>query len=410
MKPLEKIPLSELSLRHERLRETLEETCPTAEGILLFSRVTLYWLSGTLCNGMLWLPRNGEPVLLVRRSHPRALMESSLPHIYPYHTFAELPLLTELAGSPLPSRIAVEMNALSFDLGRSLERHISPVQCQDGSGAVARARAVKTPFEIARLKEAGRAQRTVMSELFPQSISPGMNERELSRLLTNLSFDLGHCGLMRTSDPGNEVFVCGVAAGENSNYPSHFNGPMGQCGAHPAVPVFGDCHTLWEENQSLMADMAFSITGYHTDKTQVYWSGNANAIPDDLLKAQEFCIHLQNQAASRLKPGVSPSDIWEEAVEAARAAGYMAGFMGLGESKVPFLGHGIGLCIDEYPAVASRFDSPLKKNMVLALEPKISIPGKGMVGVENTYVVTDNKAECLTACEGDNLGFICIRD
>lgn len=63
--------------------------------------------------------------------------------------------------------------------------------------------------------------------------------------------------------------------------------------------------------------------------------------------------------------------------------------MGLGENAVPFLGHSLGLTIDEYPAIAEGFDMPLEKGMVVALEPKIGIPGFGMVGVEDTFEVTE---------------------
>ena len=88
MQPLERIPYSELSLRHALLREALQETCPSAQGILIFSRTTIYWLSGTICNGLFWLPLEGEPVLMVRRSLPRAELESAIPHIFPYRSFS----------------------------------------------------------------------------------------------------------------------------------------------------------------------------------------------------------------------------------------------------------------------------------------------------------------------------------
>ena len=70
--------------------------------------------------------------------------------------------------------------------------------------------------------------------------------------------------------------------------------------------------------------------------------------------------------------------------------------MGLGDNRVPFLGHGIGLTIDERPVVANGFDRPLEEGMTLALEPKIGIPGFGMVGLENTFEVGPEGGRCLT--------------
>jgi Xaa-Pro aminopeptidase len=79
--------------------------------------------------------------------------------------------------------------------------------------------------------------------------------------------------------------------------------------------------------------------------------------------------------------------------------------MGLGENAVPFIGHGIGLCVDEWPAVALKFKTPLEENMVLAVEPKIGLPVYGMVGVENSFLVTPNGGQSLT---GNVYDLICL--
>ena len=71
--------------------------------------------------------------------------------------------------------------------------------------------------------------------------------------------------------------------------------------------------------------------------------------------------------------------------------------MGFGSNQVPFLGHGIGLAIDEFPAIAGKVHTPLEANMVIALEPKKGLEGIGLVGVENTFLVTDEGGEKLTA-------------
>jgi Xaa-Pro aminopeptidase len=80
----------------------------------------------------------------------------------------------------------------------------------------------------------------------------------------------------------------------------------------------------------------------------------------------------------------------------AEREGWAEGFMALGGNKVRFLGHGIGLAIDEYPVIAKGFDAPLEEGMTFALEPKLGIPGFGMVGVENTFEVTPGGGRCLS--------------
>jgi Xaa-Pro aminopeptidase len=76
-------------------------------------------------------------------------------------------------------------------------------------------------------------------------------------------------------------------------------------------------------------------------------------------------------------------------------------FMGFGSRRVNFLGHGVGLQIDEPPVIAEGFDEPLVEGMVLALEPKKGIAGVGMVGSENTYVVTPAGGRSLTGEPSD---------
>ncbi|MDE7064292.1 MAG: M24 family metallopeptidase, partial [Desulfovibrionaceae bacterium] len=135
----------------------------------------------------------------------------------------------------------------------------------------------------------------------------------------------------------------------------------------------------------------------------LYWSGAASTIPDVVRRAQDAALEMQQRAAEALKVGAIPSVIWKDACERARQLGVAEGFMGLGGNKVTFLGHGIGLVIDEYPVLANRFDEPLEEGMVIAIEPKIGLSGIGMVGVENTFEVTERGGRCITGTRHDML-------
>ena len=153
-----------------------------------------------------------------------------------------------------------------------------------------------------------------------------------------------------------------------------------------------------------MLDVAFAFEGYNTDKTQMYWSGARPSVPDVVRRAYELCQEIQERVAGSLRPGVLPSSIWQEARDYVQSTGFVEGFMGLGDNKVHFLGHGIGLVIDEQPVLAHRFDAPLQEGMALAVEPKIGLPGIGMVGVENTFEVTPGGGRCIT---GNRFEMLC---
>jgi Xaa-Pro dipeptidase len=118
-------------------------------------------------------------------------------------------------------------------------------------------------------------------------------------------------------------------------------------------------------------------------------------VPDVAIREHSRCVEIQDTMAAMLKPGAIPSEIYRNIMEGIEPP-FLTNFMGYGDRKVKFLGHGIGLWIDETPVIAEGFDEPLEEGMVFALEPKKGIPDVGLVGIENTYVVTPQGGRSLT--------------
>lgn len=404
---LERIPRNELEQRWERCRSLLKDLAPEAGGLLVFSRMNIYYLSGTWVNGMFWLPLSGEPLLLARRGLERARLESGCKNILAYRSFKELTGLTRQAAAVLTGTVAAEMSGLSWSLGQGLIRSLEEHVFIPGDAILHRARSVKSAWELDKLRLAGRRHDTSLRELLPARISPGMTEREIAHRIWEVFFSQGHQGLMRMQSYGEEVFLGHVSAGDSANYPSVFDGPLGLRGEHPAVTHMGYAGKIWQENEPLALDVGFVLEGYHTDKTQVYWPGPRASLPKEAARAHDFCVQVQQWLAERLVPGAIPSRLFSHCWEWAKAEGWADGFMALDGNKVHFLGHGIGLAIDEYPALAKGFDVPLEEGMVLALEPKIGIRGLGMVGLENTFEVTTDGGRCLT---GDDHAIVCLGD
>ncbi|MFW5733609.1 MAG: M24 family metallopeptidase [Oceanidesulfovibrio sp.] len=402
-KAIERIEADELALRHERCRRLLREFCPEAEGLLVFSRLNIYYLSGTLGVGVLWLPMRGEPVLLLRHGMERARLESSCKNILEYRSFSQLAGLCADAGSPLGAVCGVEMGGITWSLSQMLTSRLPDVAFRNADMVLNRTRSVKTEWELHKMRIAGARHHASLHNVLPGRIHPGMTEREISHKAWEVFFEHGHSGNLRMSNE--EIFLGHVAAGENANYPSHFNGPVGLMGEHPAVPFMGYAGTVWREDRPLVCDIGFCLEGYQTDKTQVYWPGPRSSMPDELARAHDLCMRVQEEAARSLRPGAVPSAIYARSLEMAEEAGFSEGFMALGSNKVPFLGHSIGLNIDEWPVFAKGFDEPLEAGMVIALEPKIGFPGIGMVGVENTFEVTADGGDCLT---GDSFEIVCL--
>ncbi|MFV0421021.1 M24 family metallopeptidase [Oleidesulfovibrio sp.] len=401
----ERMPEQELALRYARLRTIMQQQAPQVSGMLIFSRLNIYYLTGTLGNGVLWLPVEGEPVLLLRRGLERAAAESPLKHILSFRSFSDVIPSCCDAGSPLGRVVGVEQSGLTWQLGSMLQTRLKDVEFVAADGCLAACRSVKTEWELRKMRLSGARHHEGLYHRLPKLLHHGMTERAIAHAGWQTFFSLGHSGIMRMNAAGEEIFLGHVCAGESGNYPGHFNGPLGLVGEHPATPVMGYAGRVWKKGQVLSCDIAFCLEGYHTDKTQIYYSGSSSSIPDVVRRAHDACIEIQQRTAEALKPGAIPSKLYAHSLELAEKAGFGEGFMGLGNRKVVFLGHGIGLAIDDQPVLAKRFDAPVEAGMVFAVEPKISIAGVGMVGVENTFEVTAKGSRCLT---GDAYDIVCV--
>lgn len=394
--PTNHIPADELTRRQDAVRRHLQTVVPAAGGILVFSRLNIYYLTGSYGQGVLWLPLSGEPVLMIRKGVNRALLESPLKNILSFKSYSELAPLCADAGSPLTETLAAVQSGLTWQLGNLLAAKLKAYTIVPGDHAVALAKMLKSEFELEIMRRCGAAHHKCLHDILPQKIHPGMTEREISHIAWEVFFSEGHMGILRMQAHGEEAFLGHVAAGDSGNYPSAFNGPLGLRGEHPGSALMGSAHKVWEKGEPLSLDIGFQIEGYHTDKTQAYFAGPDSAIPDEVRKAHDFCIEMQDWLCANAKPGVTPNDLYVYCLGQAEKRGFAEGFMGLDENQVPFIGHGIGLTIDEFPPVAKGFDVPLEKGMAFAFEPKQGIRGVAMVGVENTFEITEDGCRCIT--------------
>jgi Xaa-Pro aminopeptidase len=212
----------------------------------------------------------------------------------------------------------------------------------------------------------------------------------------------GHHGFARFGMFDTNIGIGQLGFGESSLYPTYFDGPGGNYGMSPAMPFWGSRERKLKKGDLVFVDVAFGLDGYHTDKTMSYMFGKS--IPEKAIAEHDKCIEIQKRTAALLKPGAIPANIYREVMDALDNE-FLVNFMGYGNRRVKFLGHGIGLQIDETPVLAAGFEEPIEEGMVFAIEPKKGISGVGMVGTENTYLVSAEGGQCLT---GSNPGLILV--
>jgi Xaa-Pro dipeptidase len=398
MAMIKKIPFEELKSRMDRFRLKMDEISPEWRIAVIFSKINQYYFTGTMQDGMLIIPRDDEAVYWVRRSYERALDESLFPHIKHMQSFRD----AAAEYTNLPKTVYMETEIVPLALYQRFLKHFKFEDVRPADRQIASIRAVKSKFELSLIEQSGKIHKRILEERLPEVIVEGMSEAELGTRLFTIMIEEGHHGLSRFGMFDTEMILGNICFGESSIYPVNFDGPGGNLGLSPAVPLFGNRERKLGKGDLIFIDVGCGVDGYHTDKTMTYMFGNP--LPEHVLDIHRKCVDIQNEIASMLRPGAIPSEIYNTVISSLNKD-FLENFMGYGNRRVKFLGHGIGLVIDELPVIADGFTEPLQEGMVFAIEPKKAIKGIGMVGIENTFIVTAEGGKCVT---GDSPGMIAV--
>jgi len=383
-----KVPLTELNDRMKRFRTRMDRTCPDWELTAIVGKIPLYYFTGTMQDGLLLIPQDGEAVFWVRQSFERAQDESLFPHLRTMKSYRDV-----AAGmGRLPSTVWLEADLMPIAQLQRIQKYLPFTDVKPVDEQVAAVRAVKSRYELGLMEHAGKIHRHVLEDCVPGMLSEGIDEITFYCDLYSLMMREGHQGIIRFGG-FNEMVLGEIGFGTSTICPVCVDTPGGVAGMHPSVPQMGNPERNLRRGDLVVVDIGCGHKGYQTDKTLSYMFGKP--IPDHAIDAHMRCVEIQDTMASHLKPGAIPSQIYRD-IMADLEPEFLTNFMGFGNHKVKFLGHGIGLWIDETPVIAEGFDEPLEEGMVLALEPKKGIPNVGLVGIENTFIVTPQGGRSIT--------------
>lgn len=393
---MKRVPLKELKSRMERFRKVMDEYNASWEMAVIFNKVNLYYFTGTMPEGMLLIPRDNEATLWVRRSFERAVDESLFPSIKQMRSFRDV--AQGLTG--IPDTIYLETEFVPLAFYERFQKYFPFKNVKSLDRQVFNIRSIKSPYEMGIMEMCGTIHKKILEERVLEILEEGISEAEFATKLYSIMVEEGHHGVARFGMLDTEILIGHICFGESSIYPTYFNGPGGNYGMSAAVPVLGSHERKLKKGDLVFVDVACGVEGYHTDKTMTYMFGKT--LPDDVIAEHKSCVDIQNKIASMLKPGITPAYIYRSIMDGLSPE-FKQNFMGFAKRSVKFLGHGIGLHVDEIPVIAEGFEDPLKNGMVLALEPKKGIENVGMVGIENTFKITNEGGICIT---GDNPGLI----
>ncbi len=382
------VPASEIEARLGAFQRRLAGA--ELDAALVVEQTDLYYLAGTTQSAHLVVPADGPPALLVRRSLERARSESPLERVEPLGTLRELPAALASAGVER-GRLGLELDVLPAAQYLAYGRRLEGFDLADCSAPLRSQRSVKSAWELEQIRVAA-AQVADVPEWVVGVLHEGMTEIELAAEIDRRLRLAGHQGVVRFRGFNQEMSTSSVVAGPSAAVEGAADTPIVGPGPNAAVARGASARPIGR-GEPVVVDLVGAWEGYLADQTRTFTLG---APADEVEEPYRLAERILHAVSAETRPGVAPSRLYERAVELASGP-YAGRFMG-GSS---FVGHAIGLEIDERPVLAPGFDDPLEEGVVFALEPKFLFPGEFAVGVENSYAVSADGVETLTHARED---------
>jgi Xaa-Pro dipeptidase len=386
---MNRVPKQEIEGRIRAFQSVLDRK--DLEGAFILQNVDIYYFSATLQRSVLFIPREGSPLLMAIKSYNRARKESPLREVVPLGTSNGIVSILRDYGYTEMGTLGLEMDVLPANHYLRYQRSFPKSQWVDISPQIRRLRMIKSPYEVEQIRKATAILDKGLKEI-RGVIREGMTELEVDGHLALIARREGHMGILRMRGWNQEMTYAHVLAGESGAVVSFCDTPHGGSGNTPAMAQGAGFRRI-RRNEPIGIDYGVGVNGYVSDQFRTFVIGS---LPEHLERAHECTRRIHDLLVREGRPSISCADLYHMAEAEAKSAGYEDFFMGHGEGKVKFIGHGLGLEIDEFPIITPNFSETLKEGMVIALEPKFVFPGLGVVGLEDDYLVTRAGLERLT--------------
>ena len=386
--------LEEIEKRLIRIRAGMKKQ--EIEALLVIQKMNFYYFSGTTQDGLLFIPLEGKPLLMIKRELERAKVESPLNEIVALKSIRDIPSLIQTHCGRLPNSLGLEMDVLPVKDYFKYQALFPSTRFMDASSILRETRKIKSAFEIDLIRKAGEIGKKVYQKA-KKILKEGMTEIEFGGLLEAAAKRYGHEGLLRVRSLNYEAYTWHVLSGLTGGIVSQSDSPMGGLGLSPAFPV-GASLKVMRAHEPILVDFGTCFHGYQADETRMFSIGK---MEQKFIDAYNACKEIHDAVLEETRPGADCEAIFMKTLQLAEKLGYKDSYLGPPGLQTRFIAHGIGLELNELPFIAQGQSYSLEEGMTFAVEPKIVFPGEGSVGLENTVVVTKNGYEILTPIEQD---------
>lgn len=386
-------PLTELTSRVNTLKKRMEEN--DIDACLMVQKTDVFYFSGTGQDAHVLIPLDSEPALLVRRSIQRAYEDSPLSAIIPAASFSQIKEEIRNRCHGDPKTLGLELDVLPVNNYRVYEEFFPKTRFVDASRIIRETRMKKSPYEIGLIEKAAQMNDGFFG-VVKRYLREGISEIEFAGLLEAHYRRQGHQGLVRVRAFNQELFYGHIMSGSNLAVPSCSVGPTGGPGPHALYPQ-GAGKKIIRRGEPVQVDYVAVYEGYLVDQARTFFLDEPGP---EFLSVHSLALAIQDAIVHECRIGKSAEDLYNIAISMAQNAGRLEGFLGH-PFPVPFVGHGIGLELDELPIVGKKSPHVLEEGMVIAIEPKFIFPEKGLAGIENTFVMTADGLKKLTYFDDD---------
>jgi len=379
-------PTVELEHRCKRLQDRMADS--GLDAVLIVQNADLFYFTGTIQSGCLYVPVTGQPLYLVRRDIARARMESGLKEVVPFASPKDVPRIIAEYGYPEPAKVGMEFDVVPVGFFERYKKVFPKAEFSDATSLIRLVRMIKSHYEIHIMKDAADQVDKVYRRAL-EVIREGITDIELAAELEYVARCNGHLGHIRMRAFNGEMIFGHTFSGNDTAVPAYTDTPFGGMGPSPAFGQ-GASFKPVGRNEPVIIDFAGSVDGYLVDQTRVFSIG---PLSDKLTKAYSDMVKIQERMIELAPSRPTWGGIYDSCLQLAVEMGYENSFMGARGAQVSFIGHGLGVEIDEYPFIARGFyDMSLEPGMAFAFEPKVVFPGEGAIGIEDTFYLADDGA------------------
>jgi Xaa-Pro dipeptidase len=385
-------PMTNYKERVERLQEQLQSNHVSA-ALIMYPR-DLFYYAGTAQPANLWIPQSGNPILFSRRAYEMTKKATWINQTFPAASFKEM-LLVLREVNVLPekgSKIGIQHDVLPTNIGLSLQKNLNEYSFINVSKIIMQQRLVKDAFEVESIRKAIKLWKEGHNAIL-SCLEADITEYELAANMEFAARKNGGDGVVwfRRWDgclPGGGIVTSGSNAWEVSGHAMTVTG----IGMSESLP-WGASKRKLENGDLVVVDYGICREGYHADMARTYCVGKPSAKQKDLWNR---LVELHLSVIDQIKPGVSGEELYLFAEKLADKNNLKENFMGIGNNRGSYIGHSIGLEIDEEPVLGLGYTQPLPEGAVVTIEPKFMVPGLGSVMIEDDILLTKSGYEILS--------------